>query len=136
MHLPRRQQHCGEEVELKQLYGSLHPAEQERALVWQPDMPRRVIVATSIAETSLSVPGVRCVVDFGLTREPARKDMMGNILQTVRVKPPCCACCQPLHWLRHSPCRVPLFCRLVQHAICVTFRHGVSWLTANFCPSL
>ena len=58
---------------------------QDDALVWQPGMPRRIILATAIAETSLSVPGVRAVVDFGLARQPNYdQDHMGDLLQTVR----------------------------------------------------
>lgn len=50
------------------LYGDLPPAEQARVLA-QGDR-RRVILATSIAETSLTVPGVRVVVDGGFRRAP------------------------------------------------------------------
>jgi len=45
------------------LHGDLPPAEQDRAL--RPAETRRVVLATSIAETSLTVPGVRIVVDGG-----------------------------------------------------------------------
>ncbi|MCS6892002.1 MAG: ATP-dependent helicase HrpB [Rhodovarius sp.] len=50
------------------LHGELPPAEQERAL--RPGPRRRVVLATSIAETSLTVPGVRIVVDGGFRRAP------------------------------------------------------------------
>jgi ATP-dependent helicase HrpB len=50
------------------LHGELPPAEQDRAL--QPAVGRRVVLATSIAETSLTVPGVRIVVDGGWRRAP------------------------------------------------------------------
>ncbi|OYV87849.1 MAG: ATP-dependent helicase HrpB, partial [Acidiphilium sp. 21-68-69] len=50
------------------LYGDLPPAEQARVLA--PSSQRRVILATSIAETSLTVPGVRVVVDGGFRRAP------------------------------------------------------------------
>src|SRR5262249_45731670 len=46
------------------LHGSLDPAEQDRALNGTPR--RRIVVATNIAETSLTVPGVVAVVDSGL----------------------------------------------------------------------
>ncbi len=46
------------------LHGSLTPAEQDRAL--DATDRRRVILATNIAETSLTVPGVACVIDTGL----------------------------------------------------------------------
>ncbi|HLY89076.1 MAG TPA: DEAD/DEAH box helicase, partial [Acetobacteraceae bacterium] len=50
------------------LHGELPPAEQDRAL--RPAEGRRVVLATSIAETSLTVPGVRIVVDGGWRRAP------------------------------------------------------------------
>ena len=50
------------------LHGDLPPAEQDRAL--RPAETRRVVLATSIAETSLTVPGVRIVVDGGWRRTP------------------------------------------------------------------
>ena len=48
------------------LHGDLPPAEQDRAL--RPAETRRVVLATSIAETSLTVPGVRIVIDGGWRR--------------------------------------------------------------------
>ncbi|HUR27496.1 MAG TPA: helicase-related protein, partial [Planctomycetota bacterium] len=48
------------------LYGDLSPEEQDRALA--PSPRRKVILATNVAETSLTVPGVRAVVDTGLAR--------------------------------------------------------------------
>ena len=50
------------------LHGQLSAAEQDRALA--PASGRRVILSTSIAESSLTVPGVSVVVDAGLAREP------------------------------------------------------------------
>jgi len=52
------------ELEILPLYGALDSDEQDRALA--PSNRRRVIVATNIAETSLTVPGVTAVVDTGL----------------------------------------------------------------------
>ncbi|MFT9359076.1 ATP-dependent helicase HrpB [Acetobacter okinawensis] len=52
------------------LHGELHPAEQARVLRPADAGERRVILATSIAETSLTVPGVRVVVDCGYRRAP------------------------------------------------------------------
>ncbi|WP_241191160.1 MULTISPECIES: ATP-dependent helicase HrpB [Deinococcus] len=55
------------EVSVLPLYGDLPIAEQNRAIV--PDPARRkVVLATSIAETSLTLDGVRVVIDSGLTR--------------------------------------------------------------------
>ena len=48
------------------LYGRLSPAEQSR--VFRPVKGRKVVVATNVAETSITVPGIRYVVDSGLAR--------------------------------------------------------------------
>jgi ATP-dependent helicase HrpB len=58
-------------LDVVELHGSLPPDEQDRALAAVPQ--RRVIVATNIAETSLTVPGVHAVVDSGLHKS-ARHD--------------------------------------------------------------
>ena len=50
------------------LYGDLPVAEQNRALAPDPSGRRKVILATSIAETSLTIDGVRVVIDSGLSR--------------------------------------------------------------------
>ena len=55
-------------VEVLTLHGQLSAAEQDRTL--SPTDQRRVILSTSIAESSLTVPGVSVVVDAGLAREP------------------------------------------------------------------
>lgn len=67
------------------LHGSLPPAEQDRAL--QPDTVgrRKVVLATSVAETSLTIDGVRVVVDSGLSRVPRFSPRTGMTrLETVR----------------------------------------------------
>ena len=66
------------------LHGDLPPAEQDRAL--RPAEGRRVVLATSIAETSLTVPGVRIVVDGGWRRAPRLDPATGlTRLATVRI---------------------------------------------------
>lgn len=55
------------QVEVLPLYGDLPPEMQYR--VMQPGSQRRIILATNIAETSLTVPGVRHVIDSGLVRQ-------------------------------------------------------------------
>ncbi len=50
------------------LYGDLPAAEQDRALAPDPHRRRRVTLATNIAETSLTIPGVKLVIDTGLER--------------------------------------------------------------------
>jgi ATP-dependent helicase HrpB len=52
------------------LHGSLSPAEQDRALRSDPDRRRKIILATPIAETSITIDGVRVVVDSGRRRRP------------------------------------------------------------------
>jgi ATP-dependent helicase HrpB len=66
------------------LHGDLPPAEQDRAL--RPAEGRRVVLATSIAETSLTVPGVRIVVDGGWRRAPRLDPATGlTRLATLRI---------------------------------------------------
>ncbi|MGJ8644864.1 MAG: ATP-dependent helicase HrpB [Luteolibacter sp.] len=51
------------------LYSALPPAEQERAIA--PSTKPKIIVSTNVAETSLTIPGVRTVIDSGLARSSA-----------------------------------------------------------------
>lgn len=60
----------GPDVDVHRLAGALPFEEQDRALAPSPPGRRRVVLATDIAETSLTVEGVRVVVDSGLAREP------------------------------------------------------------------
>ncbi|MFC9351931.1 ATP-dependent helicase HrpB [Arthrobacter sp. NPDC057013] len=60
-------------VEILELHGQVSPAAQDRAVSGRkPGEPARIIVSTGLAESSLTVPGVRLVVDAGLSREPRR----------------------------------------------------------------
>ncbi len=52
------------------LYGALPPAEQDRAVAPAPAGKRKVVIATDIAESSLTIEGVSAVVDAGLARVP------------------------------------------------------------------
>ncbi|GAB2862445.1 ATP-dependent helicase HrpB [Nocardioides pacificus] len=63
---------AGVGAQVRALHGRLPPAEQDLALTPQPPpaTERRVIVSTAVAESSLTVPGVRVVVDAGLSRQP------------------------------------------------------------------
>ncbi|NEA32892.1 ATP-dependent helicase HrpB [Streptomyces sp. SID13031] len=66
------------------LFGRQSRAEQDRALA--PGTGRRIVVTTSVAESSLTVPGVRVVVDSGLAREPRTDQSRGlGALVTCRV---------------------------------------------------
>ncbi|MCJ2016771.1 ATP-dependent helicase HrpB [Methylobacterium sp. E-065] len=64
-------------VVLAPLYGALPPAEQDRAVAPAPPGTRKVVLATSIAETSLTIEGVRIVVDSGLARVPVYEPGLG-----------------------------------------------------------
>ncbi len=66
------------------LHGEMPPADQDRAL--NPASRRKVVLATSIAETSLTVPGVRIVVDGGFRRAPRLDSATGlSRLATLRI---------------------------------------------------
>ncbi|MDO7843663.1 helicase-related protein, partial [Sphingomonas immobilis] len=55
---------------LHRLHGSLEPAAQRAAIAPDPDGRRKIVLATSIAETSLTLDGISVVVDSGLARRP------------------------------------------------------------------
>ena len=68
------------------LYGALPPAAQDAALAPDAAGRRKVVLATSIAETSLTIEGVRVVVDGGLARVPRFSARTGMTrLETTRV---------------------------------------------------
>ncbi len=68
------------------LYGALDAREQDRAISPAPAGRRKVVLATSIAETSLTIEGVRVVIDSGLSRVPRYEPDVGlTRLETVRV---------------------------------------------------
>lgn len=68
------------------LFGALPRDEQDRAIAPSPTGRRKVVLATSIAETSLTIEGVRVVVDAGLSRVPRFDPGTGMTrLETVRV---------------------------------------------------
>lgn len=71
------------DVDVLQVHGRAPAAVQDAVLA--PGERRRVVLATSVAESSLTVPGVRIVVDSGLTREPRVDHARGlSALATVR----------------------------------------------------
>ncbi len=72
-------------VEIVPLFGALDAAVQDRAIAPAPKGQRKVVLATSIAETSLTIEGVRIVVDCGLARVPRYEPDIGlTRLETVR----------------------------------------------------
>jgi ATP-dependent helicase HrpB len=73
-------------VDIAPLYGALEPARQDRAIAPSPPGRRKLVLATSIAETSLTIDGVRVVIDAGLSRVPRFDPSSGlTRLATVRV---------------------------------------------------
>ena len=72
-------------VDIAPLYGAMDRADQDLAVQPSPKGRRKVVLATSIAETSLTIEGVRVVVDSGLSREPRYEPDIGlTRLETVR----------------------------------------------------
>jgi ATP-dependent helicase HrpB len=74
----------GEDVDVWPLYGQLDAADQDRAIAPAPPGRRKVVLATSIAQTSLTLEGVRVVVDSGLSRIP-RWDTATGLTRLVTV---------------------------------------------------
>ncbi|MHB1059423.1 MAG: ATP-dependent helicase HrpB [Rhodanobacter sp.] len=76
----------GESIEIVPLHGELSLAEQQLAL--QPAGPgsRKVVLATNVAESSVTLPGIRAVIDSGLAREPRFDPNSGfTRLETVNI---------------------------------------------------
>ena len=61
---------AGENIELVSLHGELSLAEQHAALAPARAGMRRIVLATNVAESSVTLPGIRAVVDTGFAREP------------------------------------------------------------------
>lgn len=73
----------GEVPLLLPLHGSLPPAKQDAAVA--PAHRRKVIVATNVAETSITIPGIRCVIDSGLAR--VHRYLPGRAINVLQVEP-------------------------------------------------
>jgi ATP-dependent RNA helicase HrpB len=72
-------------IEIVPLFGALDAGVQDRAIAPAPRGSRKVVLATSIAETSLTIEGVRIVVDSGMARVPRYEPDIGlTRLETVR----------------------------------------------------
>lgn len=68
--LPTSPRMEGEETEILALHGELPVEQQSRVLQPSQDGRRRVVLATNVAESSVTLPRVRVVIDSGLAREP------------------------------------------------------------------
>lgn len=79
------QSDLGPGVILAPLYGDMANDAQDAAIGPTPSGVRKVVLATSIAETSLTIEGIRIVIDSGLTRSP-RFDPRGGMTRLVTVK--------------------------------------------------
>ena len=72
-------------TEIVPLFGALDATVQDRAISPPPKGQRKVVLATSIAETSLTIEGVRIVVDSGMARVPRYEPDIGlTRLETIR----------------------------------------------------
>ena len=73
-------------IDIAPLYGAMEGRDQDRAIEPAATGRRKVVLATSIAETSLTIEGVRVVIDGGLSRVPRYDPSSGlTRLETVRV---------------------------------------------------
>ena len=76
----------GVDARLVPLHGELPLERQNEALQPDPDGRRRVVLATNVAESSVTLPGVRVVIDAGLAREPRFDPNSGfSRLETVTI---------------------------------------------------
>jgi ATP-dependent helicase HrpA len=73
----------GPQAEILPLFARLSQAEQDR--VFEPGNGRRVVLATNVAETSLTVPGIRYVIDAGLAR--VKRYSYRNKVEQLQVEP-------------------------------------------------
>ncbi|MCO5604458.1 hypothetical protein L7F22_058624 [Adiantum nelumboides] len=76
-------QHYGSNVLVLPLHGRLQASEQQRVFITAPSGMRKVVFATNVAETSLTIPGIKFVVDCGLAKESCIDPKSGmNVLKT------------------------------------------------------
>jgi ATP-dependent helicase HrpB len=82
----RLRERMSADVEVVELHGGLDGREQDKAIRPAGAGERKIVLATSIAETSITIEGVRIVVDCGLARVPVFEPSTGlTRLETVRV---------------------------------------------------
>ncbi|PKQ14550.1 MAG: ATP-dependent helicase HrpB, partial [Actinobacteria bacterium HGW-Actinobacteria-8] len=74
------------DVDVRPLFGALPPAAQDAAIAPATAGRRKVVLATNVAETSLTIDGIRIVVDSGMERVPRFSPQSGmSRLETVRI---------------------------------------------------
>ena len=77
---------CSPYIEIFPLYGDLPMEQQQRAISPAARGQRKIVLATNIAETSLTIEGIECVIDAGLSRQMAYDTRTGlSRLKTVKV---------------------------------------------------
>jgi len=81
---------ANQEITIAPLYGDLPKAQQDQAVLPPPPGRKKVVLATAIAETSLTIEGIRTVIDSGWMRVPQFDPVRGlTRLETVRVSRAC-----------------------------------------------
>jgi ATP-dependent helicase HrpB len=84
VHAALQEAQLGNDVLLAPLFGQLSPAEQDAAIQPAPAGKRKVVLSSALAETSLTIEGIRIVIDSGLMRIP-RLDPNAGLTQLVTV---------------------------------------------------
>ena len=81
----RLENRLGSLVDVQPLYGGLSSAEQDAAIRPSPEGRRKVVLSTPVAESSITIDGVRVVIDSGLVRQPVYEPSTGiTRLETIR----------------------------------------------------
>jgi len=75
----------GQLTDIQPLYGGLSSQEQDAAIKPAPEGRRKVVLATPVAESSITIDGVRIVIDSGLVRQPVYEPSTGiTRLETIK----------------------------------------------------
>ena len=86
LQLIAREGACATTIDIVPLHGELSLEEQHAALAPAARGTRRIVLATNVAESSLTLPGIRAVVDTGLAREPRFDPNSGfSRLETINI---------------------------------------------------
>lgn len=82
----RLEDRLGPLTDIQPLYGGLSSADQDAAIRPAPEGRRKVVLSTAVAESSITIDGVRIVIDSGLVRQPVYEPSTGiTRLETIRV---------------------------------------------------